>query len=87
MIHALITIVIAGCSYLFGLHAEAAWLVAIFYLGREHAQAEYRTIYKNYGNKREAAPWYCGFEPRAWTKKGILDCICPLLIAVVASLV
>ena len=50
---------------------------AAFYIGRELAQAEYRIIYTHYGRKRANAPWWCGFDRRAWTVKGLLDWIAP----------
>lgn len=50
---------------------------AAFYIGREHAQAEYRIIYTHYGHKRANAPWWCGFDRRAWTVKGLMDWIAP----------
>ena len=81
MIHTLITMALAALAWPFGLHAEAAFLVASFYTGREHAQAEYRTIYTNYGRKRANAPWWCGFEPRAWDIKSLLDWLGPLMVA------
>jgi hypothetical protein len=49
-----------------------------FFLGREHAQAEYRVIQKFYDGKRANMPWYGGFERRAWDKKSMLDWILPL---------
>lgn len=82
MIHAVVTVVIATCFYFIGAHVEAAFTIAAFYAGREHAQAEYRTIYTNYGNKRANAPWWCGFEPRAWNAKSMLDWLGPLAVAI-----
>lgn len=87
MIHALITAAIAAMAWPFGWHQEAALLVAVFYVGREHAQAEYRTIYANYGRNRASAPWWCGFECVAWNLKSILDWAIPLAVAIVASLI
>ncbi len=55
-----------------------ALLAAGFYLGREHAQAEYRVIQKFYDGRRVKMPWYGGFEPRGWDKKSMLDWILPL---------
>lgn len=86
MIHALMTLALAALAWPFGLHAEAAFLVASFYTGREHAQAEYRTIYTNYGRKRANAPWWCGFECKAWDAKAMVDCLGPMAVAIVASL-
>jgi len=73
MIHALITLALSALAWPFGLHAEAATMLASFYCGREHAQAEYRTIKSFYGGKRVNAPWWCGFERRAWSVKSTVD--------------
>lgn len=54
-----------------------ACLAIGYYLGREMAQAEYRNIEANYDGKRANMPWWGGFQPRAWTKKGMLDWILP----------
>lgn len=59
----------------------AATLVPVFfYIGREITQAEYRVIEQFYGKIRSNAPWYCGFELRAWNLKSVLDFVLPLLI-------
>lgn len=55
---------------------------AFYFVGREFAQAEYRVIYSHYGRKRANAPWWCGFERRAWTRKGMLDWVVPSLVVV-----
>lgn len=60
-------------------------MAAMFYLGREHAQAEYRSITTYYDNHRANAPWWCGFEPRAWDSKSLLDWLLPLLLALLAA--
>ena len=59
---------------------------AFCYLGREVAQAEYRTILANYGGKRANMPWYGGFEPRAWTRKGLIDWVVPALAVTLVAL-
>ena len=56
MIHTIITLALAALAYPFGLQQEIAFLAAAFYTGREHAQAEYRTVYTNYSNKRSNTP-------------------------------
>lgn len=78
MIHAAAALVLqAAVGLLFG----AWWLGAIaaagFFLGREIAQAEYRVIQQHYGGKRAQMPWYGATEPRAWTRKGLLDWVLP----------
>ena len=87
MIHALITTAIAAIAWPFGLHAEVAAMSAAFYCGREHAQAEYRTIYTNYGRKRANAPWWCGFERRAWDAKSMVDWVGPLAVSIAAMVI
>ena len=59
-----------------------------FFLGREHAQAEYRVIQKFYDGKRANMPWYGGFEPRGWDRKSVLDWALPTVaVTLVAILV
>lgn len=83
MIHILITLVAVFIAYLVGSHVEVALACACFYIGREHAQAEYRSITTWHGNKRMNAPWWCGFEPRVWDKKSVLDWLLPVLLLIV----
>lgn len=58
-----------------------------FFLGREITQAEYHWI-ANYGNgKRSNMPWWGGFDPRAWTLDGLLDCATPTLAVLLILLI
>lgn len=82
MLHGLIALGLAAVGWVFGYHQEVATVGAAFYVGREHAQAEYRTTYTNYGRKRANAPWWCGFEPRAWDEKSLLDWMVPVVVAI-----
>lgn len=50
-----------------------------FFVGREHAQAEYRVIQKFYDGKRANMPWYGGFEPRGWDLDSVLDLLFPII--------
>lgn len=83
MVHFLITLFVVGILYPHNLHREGAALAALFYLGREHAQAEYRSIVGYYNGKRVNAPWWCGFEPRSWNRKSILDWLLPVVVAII----
>lgn len=85
MIHALITLALSALAWLIGLHTEVSAMSAAFYCGREHAQAEYRTIKSFYGGKRANAPWWCGFECRAWNAKSMADWLGPVAVSVVVS--
>lgn len=68
----------------------AWWLAAVaassFFLGRELTQAEYRVIQQHYGGKRAQMPWYGAAEPRAWTRKGLMDWILPTAATVVVAI-
>lgn len=87
MIHTLITLALAALAWPFGWHVEAAAMSAAFYCGREHAQAEYRAIKSLYDGKRANAPWWCGFERRAWDAKAAMDWLGPVLISIIAMVI
>ena len=63
-----------------------------FFAGREHAQAEYRSIEKFYGGKRANLPNdFVAFMPRAWDLDSVLDLLFPIIactaVCVIAALV
>ena len=87
MIHALITLALAALAWPFDLHDEASSMAVAFYCGREHAQAEYRAIKLFYDGKRANAPWWCGFEPRAWNTKSVVDWVGPLAVSIAAMVI
>ena len=84
MIHAGITAAICAAFFICGLPWAACIWPAAFYLGREHAQAEYRYIEKH-GGKRDDCPWYCGWLPESWTAKGLMDCLLPLAVSMAVA--
>jgi hypothetical protein len=57
-----------------------------FFVGREHAQAEYRVIQKFYEGKRANMPWNGGFEPRGWDIKSMLDWILPTVLTMTIAI-
>ena len=68
------------------------WLAGVmlgvgFFLGREHAQAEYRVIQKFYEGKRANMPWYGGFEPRGWDRKSVLDFVLPIAATAIVLII
>lgn len=60
---------------------------AAFYLGREHAQAEYRWIERFGLGKRANMPLFGGLDPRVWNLKSLGDCLLPLLLVSTLALV
>ena len=83
MIHAVITIIFCVVIFFLKIPSILFFLPAAFYLGREIAQAEYRYIEEYCERKRKKMPWYAIFLSKAWTLKGILDWILPLLVSIV----
>lgn len=57
-----------------------------FFIGREHAQSEYRVIEHFYEGKRANMPWYGGFEPRGWDMKSMLDWILPTVLTMTIAI-
>lgn len=81
MIHAAITL--AWCALMWLIPWPwLCFLPAAFYVGREFAQAEYRYIEQYCGRKRANMPWWAPFTPKAWTVKGVFDCLLPGVVAV-----
>lgn len=85
MIHAAITAGICALCLILKFPWALFLLPAAFYAGREIAQAEDRYI-DSHGGKRDKCPWYCGIKKDAWTTKGILDCVLPLVVSVVFAI-
>jgi hypothetical protein len=86
MTHGIIAILFQAVFGLaFGLWWVAAAAVSAFYMGREHAQAEYRVISAYYNGKRANMPWFGGFEPKAWTPKSLFDWLIPTTATIVVA--
>jgi len=85
--HTGITIILAVLSWLLtGNPIWGALAGAGIFIGREHAQAEYRWI-ENYGNgKRANMPWYGGFSVKAWDTKSVLDALLPIMAAAIVAI-
>jgi hypothetical protein len=64
--------------------AGAALGVGLF-IGREHAQAEYRWI-ERYGlGIRANMPWHGGLQGRVWNIKSLLDMIIPTALTIIVA--
>ena len=83
--YALLFMAIVGL--LTGNWLAGAMLGVGFFLGREHAQAEYRVIEHFYEGKRANMPWNGGFEIRAWDLKSILDFVLPIAATAIALVI
>lgn len=90
-------IILAGVLILFGAFvpqvaypfiAGAALGVGVF-IGREHAQAEHRYIYRN-GGQRWATPRLPelqAFKPEYWDDDSVLDIVVPLVSVVIVCVI
>jgi len=83
--HAVIALITTLIGWACGdIYAGATFGAALF-IGREHAQAEYRWI-EQYGYfKRSNLPWWGAFDYRVWSLSSMLDWIIPLLAAVILT--
>lgn len=86
MAHAVIALLL---QVIFAQISNNWWIGAAFgaalFIGREHAQAEYRWIAEYSPDGRRASmPWWGGFDPRVWHHlDAITDWLAPI-VAVIA---
>lgn len=70
-------------GFAFGVWGAGAAIGCMWFIAREHTQAEYRWI-ANYGaGKRANMPWWGGFDWRAWNLPSLLDWMVPVLACAV----
>ena len=59
----------------------------LWFLAREHTQAEYRWIYQFGNGKRINMPWWGGFDWRVWDKASLLDWMVPAVTCTAVYLI
>ncbi|MDM2897254.1 hypothetical protein OGY37_14620 [Citrobacter sp. Cpo030] len=59
----------------------------MWFIAREHTQAEYRWIAQFGAGKRANMPWWGGFSWRAWNLPSLLDWFVPVLACAVVYFV
>lgn len=82
--HPLIAIVTVVVFHLLGHANYGVWAACGFFVGREHAQAEYRWI-AAYGHQvRADMPWWGGFDLRIWNNHSwFWNLVLPILVAII----
>jgi hypothetical protein len=84
-------LVAVGLQIVLGLITGNFWLGALggsaMFIGREHAQAEYRWIEHHGGGLRANMPWWGGFDPKVWDRHSLLGFVLPLVGSVVLAAV
>lgn len=79
LLHALVaTALQAIAGLLLGDWFTGGSIGCVWFLAREHTQAEYRWIAQFGGGKRANMPWWGGFDPRAWNAASMLDWLVPV---------
>ena len=80
LLHALVaTALQAIAGLLLGDWFTGGALGCLWFVAREHTQAEYRWIAKLGKGKRASMPWWGGFDPRAWDAASVLDWLVPVI--------
>ena len=65
---------------LFGMWAAGGAIGCMWFIAREHTQAEYRWIAQFGAGKRANMPWWGGFDWRVWNMPSLLDWLVPVLV-------
>ena len=78
--HSIITAIVVSVACIFGVGLYALLLMAGFWAGREHSQAEYRYMSKFHLN-RESLGFFAGFNPLVWNYDSFVnDLVLPILV-------
>lgn len=82
--HAAIAVVVQ-CAFglLTGMWGAGGAIGCMWFIAREHTQAEYRWIAKFGAGKRANMPWWGGFDWRAWNLPSLLDWLVPVVVCAV----
>lgn len=86
--HAIWAVVIqVAIGHLIGKWAIGGAIGCMWFIAREHTQAEYRWIAQFGAGKRANMPWWGGFDWRAWNLPSLLDWLVPVLACAVVYFV
>lgn len=86
--HALLSVAAQSLiGILSGEWAAGGAIGCMWFIAREHTQAEYRWIAQFGAGKRANMPWWGGFSWRAWNLPSLLDWLVPVLACAVVYFV
>lgn len=84
LLHAVSAVLLQMASgYLLGEWAAGGAIGCIWFIAREHTQAEYRWIAQLGCGRRANMPWWGGFDRRAWNLPSLLDWFVPVVACAV----
>lgn len=69
-------------GFRFGMWGVGCALGCMWFIAREHTQAEYRWIAMFGDGKRANMPWWGGFDWRVWDLASLMDWLVPVLVCV-----
>lgn len=80
LMHAAVAVALQAVIGLsFGQWGVGGAIGCMWFIAREHTQAEYRWIAQFGAGKRANMPWWGGFSWRAWNLPSLLDWLVPVL--------
>lgn len=80
LVHAMMAVVLQCVLGLtLGMWCSGGVMGCLWFLAREHSQAEYRWIAQFGKGRRDNMPWWGGFDWRAWDMASLLDWLVPVL--------
>ena len=80
LIHAAFAIAVqCAIGLVSGMWSAGGAIGCMWFIAREHTQAEYRWIAQFGAGKRGNMPWWGGFDSRAWNLASLLDWLAPVL--------
>lgn len=88
LIHAAFAIAVqCAIGLVSGMWSAGGAIGCMWFIAREHTQAEYRWIAKFGAGKRANMPWWGGFSWRAWNIPSLLDWLAPVATCAVVYFV
>ena len=88
LIHAAIAVILQwSIGLLSGMWGAGGAIGCMWFIAREHTQAEYRWIAQFGAGKRANMPWWGGLSWRAWNLPSLLDWLVPVLACAVVYFV
>ncbi|MDQ2127960.1 hypothetical protein R4I72_05795 [Leclercia adecarboxylata] len=79
LIHAAVAVILqCSVGQLSGWWAAGGVIGCMWFIAREHTQAEYRWIAQFGAGKRANMPWWGGFDWRTWNLPSLLDWLVPV---------
>ncbi|CAM7023741.1 Transmembrane protein [Leclercia adecarboxylata] len=88
LLHAVSALLIqTAVGYLFGEWFFGGAIGCMWFIAREHTQAEYRWIAQFGAGRRANMPWWGGFDWRAWNVPSLLDWLVPVMACAVVYFV